>query len=533
MHLPSPLQWKTLSIVSCLLSALVFLAGCRKELPPPEQPPFHGTTLQIACPDSMEATLRPQTKAWSSRQNATVRLLPQSSATPRYSLPAADIWILRPAELPHWASQQLLQPLPQSLQNRGNSFDWNGLLPLYREQLLVWNGIPFGLPILGESPILLYREDLLTSPEWKVRLGNWAVKTQGKVDLRAPNSWEELALLAEFFRDHHPLGKPGPSLPPLPGDPYLLDQQFYQVAAPFARRSIRQDEPQKADHLAEVFAFHYDLTSGAPRIDGPGFVAALKLLQRLQACRPPGTSADPLSAFLEGQAVFAITGASSLPRVQGVPTLRDKVGIAAIPGTLSYFTPTGQQQTLAQGVNRVPYLGGSGWVAVVPTSAANPDAAWNFLADLCSGSRSSDIVMEPNNRGGPIRSEQLLRDRWDVFELNPARTLTLRDSVARTILQHGLKNPVLCLRIPDEANHLADMTDALRRSLLDKAEAAPALKTVADRWRERDAKTGQTAFLGNYRISLGLRGSGDGAPRQPAPASRDNPGSEKKADGKN
>ena len=37
-------------------------------------------------------------------------------------------------------------------------------------------------------------------------------------ELRPPASWQELVGHAEFFREHHPSGKPGPSLPPLPAD---------------------------------------------------------------------------------------------------------------------------------------------------------------------------------------------------------------------------------------------------------------------------------------------------------------------------
>ncbi len=68
-----------------------------------------------------------------------------------------------------------------------------------------------------------------------------------------------------------------------------------------------------------------------------------------------------------------------------------------------------------EGVNRVPYLGGAGWLAAVPAAAANPSAAYDLLADLCGPARSMQIVLDPRVGGGPVRTEQVLRERWDSY----------------------------------------------------------------------------------------------------------------------
>ena len=52
--------------------------------------------------------------------------------------------------------------------------------------------------------------------------------------------------------------------------------------------TLLQARGRGPDETAAAYAFHYDTRDGRPRIDQPGFVAALQLMQRLQACRPAG-----------------------------------------------------------------------------------------------------------------------------------------------------------------------------------------------------------------------------------------------------
>jgi multiple sugar transport system substrate-binding protein len=497
MYLISRMQWKSLTI----LSILALPAGCQRVLPTPEPPPYHGVTLRVSAPAGAAELVRVQSRAWAGRQEARVEVVVSPAEKPAEG---ADVWVVPPVELPRWAAAGRLLTVPPALAERGGKFDWNGLLPLYREQLLAWDKKTFGLPLAGEAPVCVYRADLFASKEHQEKFLAWAAARKSRVEFRPPASWEEFATLAEFFRDHHPSGKPSPSLPALPADPAALDRLYYQVAASFARRAIRSDEDQPADPLAELFAFHYDLKAGTPRVATPGFVAALMLLARLQACRPAGASPDPAKAFLDGNALLAITGASVLTEAQKRPALRDKVGVAAVPGADKYYTPAGAEKSLKEGVNRVPYLGGAGWLGLVTGSSRQPEAAWDLLADLAGPTRAGQAALEPRFGGGPTRAEQVLRERWDSFDLDAARSQALKEAVGRTVMQHGLKNPVVCLRIPEEASHRAVMDAALRRVLLEKADPAKALEGVAKEWMELDLKRGKAAQLEEYRVSLGL-----------------------------
>ncbi len=408
------------------------LAGCsegpRTQAPPPA--PHRGVTLRVACPipvsapagkeapapaaDDPAAAVRAYGQAWASRQGAAldIRLYDPHQGPPA----EADVWVLTPAELPRYASAGQLLPVPAAFLARDASYAWSDLLPLYREHLLTWQHTPWGLPLMGEAPVCCYRADMLEDPAHRE-----AFRRATGRDLAPPATWAEFAEIAEFFRTRLP-GRH--SLPPLPASDRALDRAFCTVAACYARKAAAAGAPVR---LEEDFSFYYDLNDGTPRIATPGFLHALTLLRRLQACRPKGTAAEPERAFQQGQAVLCVTDAPWLATFQKTPGLRDKVGVTRVPGGECTFAfARGARQPAAE-PNRVPYLGGAGWLAVVPRTAAHPESAFDLLTDLSGPQTSGQMVLAPRWGAGPVRDEQLRRERWDSFDLDTAETLRLKE----------------------------------------------------------------------------------------------------------
>jgi multiple sugar transport system substrate-binding protein len=486
-----------------LLSALL-LAGCRPETAPTAAPrPYQGVTLRVACPEGPSAAVvQTYARGWAARAGVQVEVLRYDRPAGPQNVEPADVWVLRPAELPHWAAAGRLLPVPPKYAARESPYAWRDLLPLYREQLLLWDRAAVGLPLLGEAPVCCYRTDLLKDPAHRQ-----AFRRQNGWELSPPRTWEEYAAVAEYFRAHGPGGQAGPSLPPLPADEGGLDRLFYTVAADFARRAI-PDKEDTAGIADEVFSFHYDLKTGRPRLDAPGFVYALRLLQRLQKCRPEGGSAAPAEAFRDGKAVLCLTDASWLPVFQKSAAVRDKFSVCPMPGGGRYFDfQTGKEVEVwdakGRGANRVPYLGADGWLAVVPRGAAHPEAAFALLAHLSGPETSGEIVLEPRWGGGPIRAPQLNRQRWDAFDLGPKPTTALREALLET-LHGGTKSPALVLRIPEQASHRAALVAQLRPALTAGGDAEAALKEAARRWSELDKVKGPEAMKAEYRLSVGL-----------------------------
>jgi multiple sugar transport system substrate-binding protein len=475
-------------------------AGCSGRPAGVEGPqPFRDKVVRVACPGSpAAAVVQAYAKAWASREGARVEVVAYDPAAGPDAGTPADAWVVPPAVLPRLAAAGLLRPVPKALAQPDNPFGWSDLLPLYRERLLVWDRTAYALPLLGESAVCCYRADWLADPARRE-----AFERKYKRPPAPPATWEEFADLAEFFRDARP-GGPGPSLPPLPAADAALGREFFAVAACYARRAVREDEPPRGDQDDQLFSFHYDHRTGRPRVDTPGFVHALRLLQRLQACRPKEAGAGPAAAFRDGKAGLCLTDAAHVSDFQKAPALRDQFGVCAPPGGAVYFDyALGKEQSAPQ-PNRVPYLGSAGCLAAVPQAAAEPDAAASLLADLSGRDRSAQILVDPRHGGGATRRSHFEHTRWDAFGLDPERTRDLKELLRQAVAHPGLKNPAVRLRTPDEAAHEAALVGGVRAALAGGADPAAALAGVVNRWDELDRAKGVAAHLAAYRISLGL-----------------------------
>jgi multiple sugar transport system substrate-binding protein len=350
--------------------------------------------------------------------------------------------------------------------------------------------------VVGESPLCCYRADWLNDPAHQAAMRK--LLGSGRTE---PATWEQFAQLAEYFHEH---GMGG--LPPLPRADADLDRLFYQVAAGYARRALRTNEERDAAHAEDAFSFHYDVKTGQPRIASAGFVHALKWLQRVQKCRPPEPKDQdhPEKAFAAGRAVLCLTDVPWLKTFQQRPDLRDKIGLCRLPGgECSFDFATGRSHAEPDG-NRVPYLGGAGWLAVVRRDSEHVETAFDLLADLSGPKTSMQIFLSAVGRGGPLRTSQLYRHRWDAFDLDAKQSQRLPEVLQDTLLHRQLKNPALCLRTPRQAEHRVVLVAGLRRALLQGADAEATLREVAEGWRKLDERQGAEKHQADYRRSLGL-----------------------------
>jgi multiple sugar transport system substrate-binding protein len=473
---------------------LLLVAGCTRTEPVAEpKPRFEGVGLRVACPAGTPATVLEQYGTpWARREGCSLKVT-KYDADPA-GVAGADVWVVRPCELPRWAAAGRLQPVPEELRSR-ESYGWLNLLPLYRDKLGVWDRVGYGLPLLGEGPVCFYRADLLGDAD---NLDAFAAATKRK--LGPPATWEDYAAIAEFFHGRQGFGPGDATLPPLPADDEELDREFYWVAATVARRALSEGEAAGGER--EVFSFHYDLATGAPRVDTPGFVHALQLQQRLQALRPAGADVEPPAAFARGEAVLCVADAFWIARFQK-SAVRGKFGVCRLPGSGTVYSYSGDQTTAVTGGNFVPYLGAGGWLAVVPRDAPHPEAAWGLLEELSGPEISRQIVIEPAWGGGVCRRDQFAPRDLLSFGLDQAQTSTLAESLRRTLAHLGVKNPVVRLRTPDEAPHRKAMTEEVRAALLKGGDAKKALERAAQRWRELDRD--RDTRLADYYLSLSLQ----------------------------
>jgi multiple sugar transport system substrate-binding protein len=463
-------------------------------------PPVEKATLKIACPSQQVAEVVKQYGlAWASGEHFQLETALYDSKQETDSIPAADLWIMEPARLPHWVMAGALQPVPQSVIGPTSGYAWDDLLSLYRGKLLLWGSKRYALPLLGDAELLFYRSDLLTDPQHRQRF-----QERYHHPLNPPGTWQDFIEVAEYFNNQPRPGivHPCPSLPPLPADDDGIDRLFYSVAVPFAHAAVREDNPNPPPTV-ETFSFHYDLNTGEVRIAGPGFVAAMKTLQELQRYRSPHASPDPLAAFRDGEAVLCLASPSAIARFQ--QKLRDKFGIRRLPGSSQVFDYRTGELHLVPGGNFVPYLGVNGWIMVVPQQSAQPDAAFGLAAALSDPRTSGDIVIEPAWGGGVTRRQQLAeRGGWQAFDLRDNLTSSLRESLQETLIHAQVINPVVRLRIPDERGHQHALDREVRDALVQGKKAEDALRAAAVSWQKLDVSKSQDARVREYRLSLGL-----------------------------
>jgi ABC-type glycerol-3-phosphate transport system substrate-binding protein len=395
---------------------------------------------------------------------------------------AADIGILRGPELGDWAERGELARVPVSLRMPDHAFQWTGVLPIYREQLIEWGGQAQAVPLAGDGFVIVYRADRLADAKFVE-----AFRTASGRRPAAPATWEDFADLAIQLSKFD--GKP--SLPPMNGA--AVADLFFRIVASYDRPGVRGSASQPE----AVGSFQFDLASGEPRLNAPGFRAAADVFAQLAAGKcfaaspPPGQPSDPIAALDRKDApaslaVVSLAELAKLPLDKGVVPAR--FAIAPIPGTRQYFDP--EKGMVATTIaNYVPYFSG-GRIGVVRSRCQNPEAAFDLLAELGGPARSLEIVATPGLGAGPFRSSHLERDRLPIlygYGFEAERTRQLQDALQQFV-RGEVKTPALGLRGPDQ-EALADAAAAELVKLTTGSKPDEVLKQLTAAWKQVDSKT--------------------------------------------
>jgi ABC-type glycerol-3-phosphate transport system substrate-binding protein len=134
----------------------------------------------------------------------------------------------------------------------------------------------------------------------------------------------------------------------------------------------------------------------------------------------------------------------------GRSAVRGKVGVCRVPSAGRCSTPRPANGDPWTG-NQVGYVGAASWLAVVPTTAEHPQAAWDFLAHW-PPEDSQQTVMDPVRGGGASREGHL--DQPPLERLRSQRRTDAEDArSARQTLGRAGRTPVVRLRILEERAH--------------------------------------------------------------------------------
>ena len=452
--------------------AALLAAGCDNGslVEPRPAPPFEGVTLRVACPDPVaREVLAAHGKVWAATRGVKLDVV----ARPLGDVADADLGLIAPPEISRFAASGQLDALPEAMRHPSHPYHFDRLSSAYRDKILVWDGVPVALPVLGEGFVMAYRKDRFAAAK-----------------LAPPATWDEFAAAAKHFG--------AGSLPPLPEGDDAFDREFFSVAAtlqrPATSSSDEASRPKTEADANRLFAFHYDLVDGRSRLAQPAFVAALKWFQRVQEYRAK-TPGEPVLWFATLRELAALPPGSP-------------VGVAPVPGSpVVHDFATGEPKPTAVPINRVPYVGWGGAVGVVRKASANPEAAWDLLAYLgMAETTAPELIGAAKWGAGPTRPSQtdsLNQKFWAGYPLPPAERERLA-AVLRDYVPSGLVNPVLRLRTPDQAEKVKATAAILRKAIADQGDAAAAMRGVEAAWAKLDEATPESERIALYRRSLGL-----------------------------
>ncbi len=493
MQLPSRLSAPRLFRVAFACFVLA-AAGCPSGPTPPPPPPVAPARvrLAVACADAVYAArLGQQAKAWAGRTGVVVTVVADPAV--------ADILVIPPGRLGATLTTPGLAclPLPAAFKAADHPLLRGRIAEAYRDTLVNWAGEVVGLPLLADGAALVYRAD-----RFAAEADRSGFTRQTGRPLQPPRTYEDALDVAAYFR-----GADGrPSLPPLPAAPGELSTLFLRVVACYDRPAATEavvaydakPAPASAlDLLADPF-------TGAPRFQKPAFLAAARWLAASAAHRPtPGAAPDASGAALE---FLELRDLGRLPLDPATGGVAARFAVAPLPGTRHSFDADGKPVAAAGGGNYVPLLGTHTLVGVVRASCADPQAAWDFLADAAAAPGSAAALSDPATGGGPFRREHVDEANeklWLGYKLDAEQSRRLAQAM-RSFLALNVANPATVTRLPDADARLAALEATLRRLGTGELSPEAAMAEATAAWKALDDKVPPADLARHRRNAVGL-----------------------------
>jgi len=438
--------------------------------------PFTNETVTVAVPKGLgfSEVWKGLLDEWSEQTGATYRLVEyEEGAAGKKDLPTGDLIVLPFVNLGEYAADDRLGPLPQALIGGESATGWLDFFSGLRERVLNVGGaptlIPFSCPVLT----CYLRRDLLE-----------------KAGLKPPHTWDEYQALV----DSSSKWAPGLSVV----EPWEPDFR----ATMFLARGLASVKNPAG------FSVFFDIDTGEPLIDSPGFVRALgqsiAAVSKMPADIKNLTPTDCRRLILTGKAAMAISFEPG--RSDGKPIARPtgiSLSFVRLPGTRQIYSRTSKtwETPAEQGINDAtlaPFAGLAAGVAKgVPARRA--EAAWNLASFLSLDRYEQAFANVPKS---VCRESQLAGTAtWVSSDLRPNELFGYWGATAESLRQSNISAE---LPVVGRPRFRQALTEGLTAALEGKASPESALKSVADRWHAISKELGVDRVRDSYRKCLGL-----------------------------
>lgn len=284
-----------------------------------------------------------------------------------------DVMMVDAFWMSEYASKNVLDPIEPYSTDAAKTpawFDYEDIMPAYRNGIAGANGVNYGIPTAGETRFIAYRTDLFE-----------------KYEKQPPKTMDEYLELAKFFN-----GK---------------EEGLYGVSMR-AQRGIHFASGWMSlmYNFGGGFLDQPSIAAGAPVVTcaTPETVASLEFYVDLLRQAPPDvgtyTHEEALGAFLAGKTAMWLDATALANQITDPSTssVADKVAFVPTP-----TGPAGDGAALA------------GWNLAISQKSKNKDAAWAFIAFMASREKSADYV-----KAGGVATRASVFENAELVALNPS-----------------------------------------------------------------------------------------------------------------
>lgn len=466
------------------------LAGCPdaddQAAVKPAQLPFAGQSVGIAVPAGLdflrhwEGPLR----EWGAQTGAQVELVEYQSddaaLTAQLNDAGRTIVVFPLERLGELIDGDRLAPIPAAILDDVNGVNWLDVLGGLRDGPASPRRKPGLVPVNCPVLVCYYRQDLLDS-----------------AGLKPPQTWDDYRKLLDSLADW------APGLSAV--EPWHPD---FCVSLALARSAAFARHPGH-------YSLFFEIDSGKPLIDGPGFVRGFeKSLAAFRKLNPDSRQLSPAQCrdrVVRGQAALALgyepartdeSAADAADSSDGRPD-GARIGISRLPGSAESYNPT-RQLWDALPDKRIHYVTLCGFSGLATAALANRgaepvEAGWNAISRLGSQGFVSGF---PAQAVGLCRESQVPSSGAVAGpELLGNEAAAYGDAVAVS-----LREPPVVFELPvvRRGEFRAALAAAVQSMLEGQATPSDALATAAAKWQSLVDEIGPERLKNNYRAALGL-----------------------------
>jgi multiple sugar transport system substrate-binding protein len=483
---------------------------------PPAKLPYEGVTLKLVTQTGpfIAGPQYEHSPAWTAQSGGKIEVIEVPYAD-LYSKIMTDVTTGTKAYdilvAPSWATPDF-SPYVVDLTDKDPSqlVDWGEIL--YTKNTL-WGGHRYNVPLDGDHHMMYYNKLALENPDHQAKFkAKYGYDIPAKNGLIETITWEEYHDIAEFFNGWDWVGD---------------GRKHYGVLECCARATqtpwwfwdktiAYNTQPGGPDeYLGELY---FDPETMDPLVNEAGFIKGLTNFVSTTKLGPPGmlsfSVGEVRSSMVNGDGALAIDwpdiGPMSVDKT--LSKVIGQVGFGQVPGATTVWdrqnkkwidaTWGTKKDHAGKPINTVPILNFGGWAGFVVKTAANTDAAFDYLKFMNSPEISILDVVRGSTGFNPYRKSHFTNtDAWltQGWALGDVKSYL-------DVIQRNISDPRAMpdLKIPGSAKYTEVIDIYTTKAISGEVTPASACKSIYDEWQKITDDFGRDKQKAAYKAMMGI-----------------------------